>query len=153
MRVFYGATIGKVDPEMQLRLAKAIMIIAAADGELSPPEWAMLVGGFRAAQMPDAMLEELAKFDARSAKLEDFLADDYKHYKSPARVMLYSAIVISRADGRYAAEERAAAARAAKIMGIGDDLLSALEGHAEIEEAAARARAALLFPDLRVPRA
>ena len=134
---------------MQLRLAKAIMIIAAADGELAPAEWAALVGGFRAAQMPDAMLEELSRFDARQAKLEDYLSGDYKHLRAPGRVMLYTAIWISRADGHYAREERAMAARAARILGIDDDVLAALESHAEIEEVTAKARAALLFPDLR----
>lgn len=152
LRTLYGTSLGTLQPEMQLRLAKAIMIIAAADGELSPPEWATLVGGFRAAQMPEAMLEELARFDPHSAKLEDYLTGDYKHLKAPARVMLYTAIWISRADGVYAAEERAMAARAAKILGIDDDLLAALESHAEIEEATAKARAALLFPDLRAAK-
>ncbi|HEY3815891.1 MAG TPA: hypothetical protein VGL81_01910 [Polyangiaceae bacterium] len=152
MRALYGTSLGKLDAEMQLRLAKAIMIIASADGELAPAEWAVLVGGFRAAQMPDAMLEELSRFEARGAKLEDYLTGDYKHLKAPGRVMLYTAIWISRADGRYAVEERAMAARAAKILGIDDDVLAALESHAEIEEVTAKARAALLFPDLREAR-
>jgi hypothetical protein len=71
--MMYGASLGTLDPELQLRLAKAIMIIATADGELAPAEWAALVGGFRAAQMPDAMLQELSRFDSRTAKLEDYL--------------------------------------------------------------------------------
>ena len=151
LRLLYGSSPGAHDPEMQLNLAKAIMIIAAADGELSPPEWAALVGGFKAVQMPDAMLEELSRFDARNAKLEDYLSQDYRHLKAPARIMLYTAIWISRADGHYAVEERAMAKRAAKILGIDDDMLAALEGHAEVEAATAAARAALLFPDLRKP--
>jgi tellurite resistance protein len=151
LRLMYGSTLGSHDPEMQLRLAKAIMIIAAADGELSPAEWAALIGGFRAVQMPDSMLEELARFDPRSSKLEDYLSQDYKHLKAPARIMLYTAIWISRADGHFAAEERAMAARAAKILGIDGDMLAALEGLAEVEAATAAARAALLFPDLRKP--
>jgi tellurite resistance protein len=152
LRMMYGTSLGNHEPEMQLRLAKAIMIIASADGELSPAEWAALVGGFRAAQMPDAMLDELARFDGRTAKLEDYLTGDYKHLQAPARVMLYTAIWISGADGHYAAEERAMAARAAKILGIDDDLLASLESHAEIEATAAAGRAALLFPDLRASR-
>jgi tellurite resistance protein len=151
LRMMYGTSLGRHEPEMQLRLAKAIMIIASADGELSPAEWAALVGGFRAAQMPDAMLDELARFDGRTAKLEEYLTGDYKHLTAPARVMLYTAIWISWADG-YAAEERAMVARAAKILGIDDDLLAALESHAEIEATAAAGRAALLFPDLRASR-
>jgi tellurite resistance protein len=151
LRVLYGASPGTFDAELQLRLAKAIMIVASADGELSPAEWAAFVGGLRAAQMPEAMLEELARFDGRSAKLEDYLTGDYKHLVAPARLMLYTAIWVSRADGHYAPEERAMAARAAKIMGIDADLLAALESHAEIEAATAAARAALIFPDLRHP--
>ena len=149
LRLLYGATLGNPDPELQLRFAKAIMIIAGADGEVSEREWAMLVGGFKAAQMPDTMLEELARFDWRKAKLEEYLTGDYKHLKAPARVMLYTAIWISRADGQYGPQERAMAKRAATIMGIDDDMLFALEGAAEVEAAAAAARAALLFPDLR----
>lgn len=149
MKVVYGASPGKLDPELQLRVAKAVMIIAGADGELSPAEWAAFVGGLRAFQMPEAMLEELARFDPHNAKLEDYLTGDFKHLAAPARFMLYTAIWVSRADGRYAVEERAMAARAAKIMGIDDDVLAALESHAEIEAATAAARAALIFPDLR----
>jgi tellurite resistance protein len=153
LRMLYGTSVGSHEPEMQLRLAKAIMIIASADGEMSPAEWAAFVGGFRAAQMPDAMLEELARFDARNARLEDYLTSDFKHIKAPARVMLYTAIWISRADGHYAAEERAMAARAAKLLGIDDDLLEALENHAALEETAAAGRAALLYPDTRARNA
>lgn len=148
----YGTSVGGHDPEVQLRLAKAIMIIAAGDGELSPPEWEALVGGFRAVQMPDSMLEELARFDPTDANLEDYLEGDFKHLEAPARVMLYTAIWISRADGVYAEGERAMAAKAAKILGIDDDMLAALESHAEIEAATSAARAALLYPDTRQKR-
>jgi uncharacterized tellurite resistance protein B-like protein len=152
LRLFYGVAVGGHDPEMQLRLAKAIMIILAGDGELSPAEWAAFVGGFRAVQMPDAMLEELSRFDPHNAKLEEILKGDFKHVRSPARVMLYTAIWLSRADGHYADGERAMAAKAAKIMGIDDDILAALEHHAEIEAATSAARAALLYPDQRSAR-
>src|SRR5258706_16462654 len=102
LRLLYGTSVGGHDPEMQLRLAKAIMIILAGDGEVSPEEWAAFIGGFRAVQMPDAMLEELSRFDPTKAKLEDYLKGDFKHVTSPARVMLYTAIWLSRADGHYA---------------------------------------------------
>lgn len=149
LRMFYGAAPGQPDPQIQLRMAKAIMIIVGADGEISPLEWAALVGGLRGVGMPDAMLEELAHFDPHSAKLEDYLNFDYKHVVAPARIMLYTAIWISRADGIYAAAERAMAARAAEILGVGPDVLTAIEGYAEMEATLAAARAALLNPDPR----
>ena len=152
IRLLYGASIGNHEPALQLRLAKAVMIIAAGDGELSPPEWAALAGGMRCAQMPEAMLDELSRFDPKSTNLEELLQGDWKHMASPARIILYTAIYISRADGTYAEGERAMAAKAAKIMGVDDDILSALEGHAEIEASAAAARAALLYPDRRPSR-
>src|SRR5262249_56379752 len=101
--------------------------------------------------MPDTMLDELSKFDARHAKLEDYLSSDYKHLKAPARVMLYTAIWISWADG-YSPEERAMAARAAKLLGVDDDLLAALETAAEIEVTAAAGGGAAVVSDPRAGR-
>jgi hypothetical protein len=112
----------------------------------------MIVGGFRSVQLPEAMLEELANFDPAQGRLEDYLQGDWKHLKAPSRVLLYTAIWFSHADGVYADGERAMAARAARILGIDDDMLAALEGLAEVEWATSAARAALLYPDMRPSR-
>jgi uncharacterized tellurite resistance protein B-like protein len=104
------------------------------------------VGSLKAMGASDALLEELRGFDFKGAKLEDYLSHDYAHFTQPGRVMLFSAIWASRADGSYGAGERAQAARAAKILGISSDVLTALEGLVELEFSLAAARAALLFP-------
>jgi hypothetical protein len=45
MKLVYGAAPGGHDPKVQRNLAKATMIIVGGDGEITPAEWSMLVGG------------------------------------------------------------------------------------------------------------
>jgi uncharacterized tellurite resistance protein B-like protein len=146
MKLIYGAAPGAHDPEVQMNLAKATMIIVGGDGEITPAEWSTLVGTLKAMGASDAALEALRSFDFKGAKLEDYLSHDYAHFAQPGRVMLFSAIWASRADGSYGDAERIKAERAAEILGISKDVLTALEGLVAIEAAASSARAALLFP-------
>jgi tellurite resistance protein len=62
-----------------------------------------------------------------------------------ARMLLRDAIEISRADGHYAQEEKAAVARAAKLLGVSETTVKSIESLVELEHAAKHLRKAL-FP-------
>src|SRR5436190_4945474 len=104
-------------PEQMIHLcAKAQLIIAGADG-LSPQELEDCHGLGRVFGATDAMIEEIKKFDYKTAKLEDHLPAEIRPF---GRAFLYFAVKISSADGKYSSEERASVRKAAKALGVDD---------------------------------
>lgn len=136
----YGSVVGQPGPERALRLAKAIKLIIAADGEVSEGElsaFADLATMFGATEL----FSQLVAFDPRSTTLKDCLQG--LDSDALARRMIYDAIKISSVDG-YAAPEREAVTRAAQIMGIDGATVTLIEGLVEAERGLASIRARLL---------
>lgn len=137
----YGyARTARFDEPLLIRVVKAMMICAGADG-LSPAEleYSLAVAICYGAS-PEA-LEELRRFDFEHAKLEDYLKNDDR---VPKRALLYDAIRVSHADGVYAEAERAAVRDAADLLGIDEPSVIALEGMVELEAALRKARVRLI---------
>src|SRR5437016_1127684 len=99
--------------ELLLRVCKAMMICAGADG-LAPAELEYCLALAAAYGATAEALEELRKFDFERARLEDYLRPG--ETVIPKRALLYDAIRISHADGVYAQAERAAVRGASKLL-------------------------------------
>jgi tellurite resistance protein len=136
----YGRTPeGSGDP---LRYGKILMAIAGADGEVAPKEMEALKNIARGLGTPDHVIDEVGEFDYKNANLEKLIDGE-----TPSRALLYDAMVASTADGTYSEKERAAAARAAALLGVDSSVLAAIEGLLQVEISLRKARADLLFPE------
>ncbi|MCG8424265.1 MAG: TerB family tellurite resistance protein [Proteobacteria bacterium] len=130
--------------DQTLNYAKAVKLIVGADGKIPAAEAQALRKGLGRLGATQDLIDEVDKFDHTSAKLEDLLGSMTKGGVR-ARMLLRDAIEISRADGHYADEERAAAARAAQLLGVDASTLKSIEALVEMEHAVASLRKAL-FP-------
>ncbi|MCC6271280.1 MAG: hypothetical protein IT190_08380 [Microbacteriaceae bacterium] len=128
-------------PEEILRYLKSLKIIAAADG-FSEEERASLQREIRRMSLPPDLFRAVDDFDARSAKLEDYLLPDTAQYSRRA-MLLYDAIKLSHADG-YSAAEQQATAHAAKLLGLSVSTLRSLEHLVRLEHEVRDLRHALM---------
>jgi hypothetical protein len=119
--------------------ARAILTIAAADG-LSEAERDYFVNLARALDMPEEVAEGYAKYDTKSASLQQLLAP-LKGMK-PVPYLMYDAIKISSVDG-YSDKERAQVRAAAEALGVKMDAVRALEALVAAEEGVRQARLAI----------
>lgn len=145
-RMLYGLPMPPSEPELRLRLVKAAMIIARADGELSEAEWEATVAVSRMLEMPDEDLEQLSRFDFANTPIEELLPERTL-LPGVARVTLYNAIQIASAD-QYHDREKAAVARAAQHLGVAPDVVAVIEDLVAQDLLARRTRAHVLFPGL-----
>lgn len=126
----HGAN-GTLDKTSVLNFGRAMMIIAGADGEISPAEMAWLVDEARAIGTPEDIITELQNYDYRGGNLETCLdgimGGEYRALA--AKNLLYRAIRMAMADG-YDEAERDMAAAAAQRLGVPAHMLALLEAHA-----------------------
>lgn len=135
-----GQTPEELDLATMLGFAHSVMIIAAADGELSTTEMNTFLGMMTAFGMPPQGVEALRGFDPHGKKLEDHLPSAHR---SMLRHFLYDAIKVARSDGYHEAERRSVR-QAAALGGIPEAVVTAIEGLIEIESSVRSARLALL---------
>lgn len=126
-----------------LNYLKALKLIIAADGEIATAEWQALQKGMQRMGVSADVVETMTQFDPASSSLEELLADMKKGGKR-ARMLVRDAIELSRADGVYAAAEKAAVRRCADLLGVDAATVKALESLVEMEHAVKRLRKALL---------
>ena len=138
IHMIYG--VDSIDAEDNVNYAKSLMIIAGADGDISEGEWSWFYDRGRAMGVPESVLESFKSFDWRNAKLEDYVGSN----NAVARILLFDAISMSRADGGYASAERVCVRRAAKLLNVSEDVVDALEGIIEMDEALCQARHRML---------
>lgn len=124
--------------------AQAVKIVVGADGQIPPAEAKAMRMGLERLGASKKLVEEIEKFDHSKAKLEDVLKG-FRKGGVRARALLRDAIDISQADGHYAKEERNAAAKAAKLLGVDDATLGAIEALVKMEHGVSRLQKAL-FP-------
>lgn len=135
---------GEVPIAIRQKVAKAILTVAGADGKITEREWTRFTALAMRSGMPPQALEALSGFDALTADLNDYFDDETRPM---AKLILFEAIKVARADG-YGADERETARRAAEMLGVAPETVVAIEGLVEIEESIAVARMELLRPDL-----
>ncbi|NES18898.1 MAG: hypothetical protein F6K41_08215 [Symploca sp. SIO3E6] len=122
--------------EAYLNYGYALLAIAGADGEVSAPEMNWLINHQRMVGAPEEAIEKYKTFDYKNAKLEDLLPKikaDVPSW-SAQRTLLYHAIKMSQADQDYAEEEQEVVKKAAKLLGVEDDITSALNVLVDMEK-------------------
>ena len=144
----YGMMPLKISPELMTNFSKAVLTIIGADGQVAPAERAHFLGLAHSVGAPAQMVEFLKTYDPKNGKLEDCLEGFGND--NPARVMLYDAIQTARADGGYHPAEKAAVAKAARILGIDQTVVAQIEGLVEMEETLRKMRGALFSADVTV---
>ena len=122
--------------EAYLNYGYALLAIAGADGEVSELEMNWLINHQRMVGAPEEALEKYRTFDYKNAQLQELLPKikaDVPDWSAP-RTLLYHAIKMSRADKNYAKEEQEAVQKAAKFLGVEDDITLALNALVAMEE-------------------
>ncbi len=137
----YGSVVGEPHPDRAFRIAKAIKIIIAADGDASDAEMAAFADLGTLFGVSQAQLAAFEAFDPRGAKLEDCL--EGLGHDALSRRMIYDAVKISSVDG-YHAKEREAVHQAARILGVSPGTVALIEGLVVAEAGLAEMRARLL---------
>lgn len=106
--------------------AKALLICASGDGEVSPAEKNWILGLTAAKGASDSDLEELKNYPATDS-LEQVIASN-DHISGNARhAIIYDAIGACSADGAYQEGEKAAVRKAATLIGVSEDVVQQLE--------------------------
>jgi hypothetical protein len=128
-----------------LHYGHALMAIAATDGKVSPNKLGWLTSHQRKFGAPDEVITQYHAFDPRGADLNALLADSMTDVPTwnAAPSIIYHAIQMCSADGTYAAKERTSVQRAAKTLGVPDDVVLTLHALVEMETATAQMRKAL----------
>ncbi|NER25458.1 MAG: hypothetical protein F6J86_16075 [Symploca sp. SIO1B1] len=144
----YGVLPQPVNFELGVTAGCVLLAIAGADGELTEEELQWYIDEQEMLAVDSAALQEyietLRKFDWKNANIEEILKGiKFDFPINFSRSMLYQAIKMSRADGTYHEKEKAAVAKAAKILGVEPSVVVSLESVAEMEETADRLRIAL----------
>lgn len=132
-----------------LNFGYALLAIAGADGDVPESEMNWLINHQRMIGAPEEAIAQYKTFDYKNAKLEDLLPKikaDVPDFSAP-RTLLYYAIKMSRADKDYAVEEQEAVKKAAKLLGVGDDITLALNTLVEMEEKVDSMRKALILTE------
>lgn len=124
---------------------KALLVIAGADGTVSPAERNWLNQHQRKFGAPEDVIAEYEDFDYRSATLDELMPDirvDVETW-NPAPHLIYHAIQMCGADGTYAEAERSKVIRAARSLGVSDETVLTLHALIEMEKAVYDMRAAI----------
>ena len=128
-----------------LHYGQALMAIAATDGKVSPKKLQWLTSHQRKFGAPDEIITQYHAFNPHGADLNALLADSATDVPSwnAAPSIIYHAIQMCSADGSYTSKERASVQRAAKTLGVPDDIVLTLHALVEMETATAQMRKAL----------
>jgi tellurite resistance protein len=125
-------------PEMPreafMSVAKAFKVVLAADGELHPKELAAYRDTCRTYGATDDVLRELDAFDPTDVSVEQAFGG-MQLSQVPVRGLLYDVIKAAQADGDYASAERGAVETAARVLGVGSDVLAQITALVDEENA------------------
>lgn len=128
-----------------INYGKVLMIIAGADGEVTPAEYQWLVEHQRKFGATDDVIAAYEGFNHSSADMDEPLGDVSVDVETwdPAPHLLYPAIQMCSADGVYAEAERSKVVRGARALGVRDDIVLTLHALIRMEKAVFDMRAAL----------
>jgi uncharacterized tellurite resistance protein B-like protein len=125
--------------------AKALLVVAGADG-LSTAEMEHFVAWQLTSGQPKSLVEELQHFDYRTADVKQVITefrDLVEQTPEAKRMLIYDALRLAFADGKYSATERKALQHVAEELGIDRTVVIALEGVVSVEAAARQMRLAI----------
>jgi len=129
----------------KLTYAKALLICAKGDGELTAKERDWVIGFTALKGVPASVLEELKNYPA-TENLQEVLATSQSIFQTSTHNLIYDAIQASAADGEYAEGEKEAIREAASILGISEDAVKQLEELYEEEQKLFAKKIQLFFP-------
>lgn len=133
-------------PEQLRNYGFAILAIAGADGELEKSERETLLRIGRDRALSPRIVEEWRKVDWQQSDLRSMLTALGTVLDPPmARLFLYDAIRVSRADGHFAIQERKAIEDAAEGLNVPMYVVHALLRLVETEDALLGMRRSLLL--------
>ncbi len=121
---------------------KALLVVAGSDG-MSTAEMEHFIAWQQASGHPKSLIEELQHFDYRSADVRQVISafrDLAEETPEAKRVLLYDAIRLAWADGKYSPTERKALQELADELGVERTIVIALEGVVSIEMTARQLR-------------
>lgn len=137
--------ISQLPQSMHLYYGYALMAIAGADGEVSEEEQNWYINEFAPAVLtpPDVMYRVL-DFDFENADLKEIVNNIQGDLTGNfAKMLLYHAIQMARADGDYAEEERKHVEKVAEELGIPSDIAQTIQYLVDTEERIAKMRKTL----------
>ena len=128
-----------------INYGKVLLMIAGADGEVSPAEYQWLIEHQRKFGATDDVIAAYEGFDHQAADLDELLADVRVDVETwdPAPHLTYHAIQMCGADGVYSEAERTKVVKGARALGVGDDIVLTLHALIQMEKAVFDMRAAL----------
>jgi uncharacterized tellurite resistance protein B-like protein len=125
--------------------AKALLVVAGADG-MSTAEMAQFISWQHTSGHPKSLIDELQHFDYRSADVKQVITtfrELSEQTPEAKRMLIYDAIRLAYADGKYSATERKALQEVAVELGVDRATVIALEGVVSVEVAARQMRLAI----------
>jgi uncharacterized tellurite resistance protein B-like protein len=136
---------GEADLERLTAYAKTLLVVAGADG-MSTAEMEHFVAWQHASGHPKSVIDELKHFDYRSADIKQVVTafrEIVEQTPEAKRTLIYDAIRLAYADGKYSASERQALQQVAEELDVERSIVIALEGVVSVEVAARQARLAI----------
>ncbi|MGK7902864.1 MAG: TerB family tellurite resistance protein [Hormoscilla sp.] len=134
----YNSTV-EVDFDMGVKYSAALLAIAGADGELAEGELQWYIDEVTLMGASLEYIDAIRNIDWKSVNIEEVLSEvKFDCPLNIRRSLLYQAIKMSRADGVYHEQEKAAVARAAQILEVSQSVVQSLESVAEMEDASER---------------
>jgi tellurite resistance protein len=118
----------RLPAEVLTRYGQAVQTIAGADGQLSAHERELLLADARWRGVPEPVVTAWREYDWRGADMSQVIAE-LRPLLSPvtARLVIYDALRVARADGHYRVEEREAVQKAGTLLGLPPDALRQIE--------------------------
>ena len=135
--------------EAMINYGYVLLVIAGADEEVSEKEMDWLINHQTKFGAPEEVIALYKSFDYKNANIEELLPNikvDVSTWSAP-RELIYNAIRMSSADGVYAQAERETVKKAAKMLGVSDDIVLTLENLVNMEQAVVNMRKALFHVD------
>jgi tellurite resistance protein len=126
-------------------IAKAVLVCAQADRQLSPAERDWIIGACAARGVPAEIIDELRVYEGKD-DLNQLLEGVKSRHAAP-RVVVYLAIQASAADGELHPLELAAIVKMGALLGVSEEIVMQLEAVHKEEQAVRQKRIKLAFPD------
>ena len=124
----------------------ALLTIAGSDGEVTDPELEWLtVECAKAVGIEEEIIADWEEYDFEEGDLEEiFYSFNTKSFSNFNKLLIYDAIRMSSADGEYANDEKDLVYKAAQILKVPAETVTAIEALVEMEQAANKLRLTIL---------
>ena len=142
--VFYG--ISMVPKSYWKDYGYVLLNIAGSDGIVSDPELEWLtIDCAEAVGVDEETIADWEEYEYEEEELEEIFQEfNSKSFANFNKLLIYDAIRMASADGDYATDERDQVYKAAKILKVSPEAVTAIEALVELEQAANKLRLTIL---------